>query len=145
MNTSYFFIIIVMLLDFSAMGRSAKTTWAQQGAMLDWLSIDSNFKLITGGAQKDMKGVIAGARLKKKDAFAAIADYVNQKCGTRWTVKEGESRFKSYLKMYKKTREAFSDTNGAKYCISLEDIKKGIPTIDAKLNDECYGYARMDL
>ena len=63
------------------MTRGSATSWLQQTAMIDWLSIPRNFKLITGGKQADLKGVVAGAKLKKSDAYGELAENVNQKSG----------------------------------------------------------------
>ena len=35
--------------------------------------------------------------------------------------------------------------NGAKYLLGEDDLKKGITTIQQKLNHDCYGYNRMDI
>ena len=61
------------LLDMSQeqrkSGRGGKTTWAQIQAMLEWLEVPNNFRLITGAAQKDVGSVTAGAKLKKVDGY----------------------------------------------------------------------------
>jgi len=82
------------------MGRSEKTTHYQRVAILDWLEEagGDNFRLITGAATKNMKSVVAGAKVTKEAGYAALAVYVNQKCASNWTAKQAEARYKAYLK-----------------------------------------------
>ena len=44
-------------------GRGPKTIWAQIIAMIEWLENPVKFRLTTGGAQKDVGSVVAGAKL----------------------------------------------------------------------------------
>ena len=125
--------------------RGAATKHLQYIAMLSWLECSDSFKLITGSTQSSMKAVVAGSKLTKSNAYDLLADYVNTHCGTKWTGKEAGSRYRSYLVKYKQTNRKFFDTNGPKYMISAADIAAGISTIDAKLQKECTGYARMDI
>ena len=39
--------------------RGGKTTWFQREAMLQWLEVEANFKLMTGEATHGMKLVVA--------------------------------------------------------------------------------------
>lgn len=48
-------------------GRGRKTSYSNVLAILEWLEEPRNFRLITGAAAKDHKGVVAGAKLKKID------------------------------------------------------------------------------
>ena len=116
--------------------RSGKTTWAHQIAMLEWLEDANgrNLDLIRGKATSSLHGTLAGAKLTKEDAYKAITDYVNQKCGTNWTYKSGKSRYKNYFKLYKETVRKYDSKTGAKYFLSAEDIGKGLTTIALKLN-----------
>jgi hypothetical protein len=41
--------------------RGGNTTWFQREAMLQWLEVETNFKLMTGEATHGMKMVVAGA------------------------------------------------------------------------------------
>jgi hypothetical protein len=66
-----------------------------------------------------MKGVVAGSKLKKKDAYASLADWVNTKCAQRWTPDIAESRYRSYFKIFKDTKDRFEDVSGAKYLDAL--------------------------
>ena len=74
-------------------GREVKTTCGQVSAMIEWLEVPTNFRLITGAAQKDVKTVTAGAKLKKIDAYRGIADNVDEKCCTKWYCQDGQSRY----------------------------------------------------
>ena len=132
-----------MSLSSRVGGRGPKTTWAQIIAMIEWLENPVNFRLITGGAQKDVGSVVAGAKLKKVDAYKDIADAVNEKCGTHWTKEIGESRFRSMEKLYKRTRDQFHDVSGEKFCLTEEEMRQGV-TIEAKLENLCTGYRRLD-
>ena len=60
-------------------GRGPRTTWQQLSAVLEWLEIPKNFKLITGGASQGH--VIAGLKLKKTDAYRELASFVNDRLG----------------------------------------------------------------
>jgi hypothetical protein len=71
--------------------RGGKTTWFQREAMLQWLEVEANFKLMTGEATHGMKLVVAGAKVTKSAAYQDLAHYVNQKCGTSWDGKTSES------------------------------------------------------
>lgn len=128
------------------MGRSEKTTHYQRVAILDWLEAagGENFRLITGSATKTMKGVVAGAKVTKEAGYSALADYVNQKCATSWTMKMAEARYKAYLKLFKETKRNFLNPCGEKYCLSDWDITKGLTTIELKLEYECPLFSRLD-
>jgi hypothetical protein len=69
-------------------GRGANTTFVQKHRMIEWLELKNgaNFKLITGGGSTLMKSVVAGAKLKKTDAYDELAEHVNQRCGANWTI-----------------------------------------------------------
>jgi len=125
--------------------RGGKTTWFQREAMLQWLEVEANFKLMTGEATHGMKMVVAGARVTKATAYQELALYVNQKCNTHWDGRASESRFRAYKKLYIDTKKKFEDPSGPKFCLSDADIAKGCNTIEKKLEAECPGYARMDI
>jgi hypothetical protein len=61
-----------------------RTSWYQQEAILQWLEIETNFNWLNGEATKGMKMVVAGAKVSKSCALQELADYVNEKCGTKW-------------------------------------------------------------
>ena len=122
--------------------RGAKTTYYAQRA-IEWLEVPQHFRLITGAAQKDVGKVMAGAKLKKEQAYADMMAFVNQKCGCKWTSAQTPSRFKSMLTSYKKVRNKYYDTSGEKYCLTPEEIAGGL-TIPAKLDKECFGFFRLD-
>jgi hypothetical protein len=121
-------------------GRGEKTSWAQIQAMVEWLEVPDNFKLINGIIQGE---VVAGKKTKKSCAYKDIADYVNGKCGSNWTQKEGEARYSSYLAKYKTVKAQLLDNSGAKFCVTDEELAMGI-TIKGKLEEACFCFPRMD-
>jgi hypothetical protein len=125
-------------------GRDKQSTWAQKAAILEWLEVKENFNVITGSAAFNCP-VVAGKKLKKVDAYKCLADYVSGKCGTHWDAKTSQARYRSYLKLFKKTLRQYKDVSGEKFCLSQADFKRGITTIDMKLESLCYGFKRMDL
>ena len=63
--------------------RGAKTSRSQQIAIIAWLEVEKNRNLINGAAQQDVGKVTAGAKLKKTDAYADLADHVNSATGSK--------------------------------------------------------------
>ena len=57
--------------DILVSGRGAKITWGQRLAMIEWLEVEANFKLITGGAATGP--VVASKKLTKTAAFDSLA------------------------------------------------------------------------
>ena len=99
------------------MGRGEETSCAQKDAMLSWIQIPENFKLITGSATQG-KPVVAGRPLKKKDGFAAMADFVYDCCGgTLWTDALCQAKFRSYFATYKVIKSECKDVNNEDYNI----------------------------
>ena len=86
----------------SKRSRGKSSSWPQLAAMVEWLEKKENFNLVTGKATSGMKGTQAGAKLTKKSGYSDLAEFVNTKCGTKWTSKNGESRYRAYVKKYKK-------------------------------------------
>jgi hypothetical protein len=127
-------------------GRGVGTTWAQKVAIIEWLEMapGDNFRLITGSATSKLTGVVAGAKVTKQSAYASLADFVNQRCGSNWDAKTCMDRYRAYVKAFTDTRRAYNNVNGAKYLLGEEDLRKGITTIQQKLHQDCYGYARLD-
>ena len=123
--------------------RGPKTSYYQQLAMIEWLEVPANFRLLTGAAQKDVGKVVAGAKLKKDQAYSDLMNHVNQKCGLKWTKDQTKSRIKSMLSTYKKVRNKYYDTTGAKYMLTAEELAAG-ETIETKLEKECCGFRRLD-
>jgi hypothetical protein len=107
-------------------GRTCATTWHQRVAMLDWLELPpgTNLKVILGQSTNDLKLVVAGAKVSKAAGFKDMADYVNQKCGTKWTGNNAQSRFKAWLKNFKEIKRQYMDCNGEKYYLSQDDFRK---------------------
>jgi len=106
--------------------------------------IMNNFCLITGSATSKLTGVVAGSKVTKLAGYSSLADFVNQRCGSKWDHKTSMNRYKAFVKIFTDTRRAYNNVNGAKYLLGEDDLKKGITTIQQKLNSDCYGYNRMD-
>jgi len=124
--------------------RGCKTTWAQRAAMVGFLEVPANFNLITGNGTANHSFVIAGVKVTKESGYADLKDEVNAKCGTKWTVDMARSRYRAYLAQYKSTKRNLLNDGGKKYGLGEADFKKGITTIEAKLEDECPLFERMD-
>ena len=124
--------------------RGCKTTWAQRAAMVGFLEVPANFNLITGNGTANHSFVIAGVKVTKEAGYADLKDEVNAKCGTKWTVDMARSRYRAYLAQYKSTKRNLLNDGGKKYGLGEADFKKGITTIEAKLEDECPLFERMD-
>jgi len=123
--------------------RGVATSWQEVSRILDWLEVEKNFKLITGSAQADAKGVQAGLKLKKADGYVQLADFVNAKFQKKWNGKIAGSRYRALLKKYKATRRAYTDVSGEKFGLTAEEIAKGI-TVEDKLERTCYAYRRWE-
>jgi len=124
--------------------RGGKTIWSQRSAIVVFLEDPTSFNLITGNATANLHGVVAGAKVTKEAAYADLRDAVNSKCGTNWTSAMAKSRYRAYLKQYKDTKRNLINDRGKKYGLGEADFKKGITTIEAKLEDECPLFHRMD-
>ena len=127
-------------------GRGKATTWQQRSAILEWLEVPANFKLITGGTQPGP--VVAGKKLKKTDAYNQLAAYVNEKLEysdpeIKWDVRVAKIRYESLLKTYKTTRDKYLDPGGKKFALTDSEVAQG-KTIDTKLNELCPFYQRWD-
>lgn len=130
----------------SKRSRGTNTSWGQFAAMVEWLEVKTNFNLIVGAATSTMKtGTVAGAKLTKTAGYDDLAEFVNQKCSTKWDRQNAESRVRAYIKRFKMTKRALLCPEGAKYCVGDEDRAKGIETIEQKLEADCPHYARMDV
>ena len=115
-------------------GRGTQTTWSQANAILEWLEIPANFKLITGGASQNQ--VISGSKLKKSDAYRDLAQAVNKRFGYSrpseiWDAKRAKGRFEAQLKKYKDLKRDLNDKTGPKFCLTESELKAGM-TIETK-------------
>lgn len=61
-----------------------QTSNAIRESIVQWLQKPENFNLITGSAGFS-SSVISGTKLKKKDAYKSLADFVNKKHRTQFT------------------------------------------------------------
>lgn len=116
------------------------TTRVQRCLIVEWLELPANFKLITGSAAINSK-VTAGVKLKRTDAYKALAETVSKGSGIAWTPEHGKNRYESYLKLYKKTKQESERTG---WGLTDEDTDKGITTIDLKLDAMCPYFERLD-
>jgi hypothetical protein len=118
------------------------TTDGQRIAMLDWLSLEENFKLITGNAGMNA-AVVAEKKLKKINAYRGLADYVNLRTDSNWTEKMAQTRYDTLLKKYKLAHRSSLLTG---FGCSSEDLKAVPPidTIPKKLESMCPFYDRLD-
>jgi hypothetical protein len=92
--------------------------------VLDWLEVPENFRLITGGAQQHAKGVQAGLKLKKVDAYKQLGDYINAKFHTKWDVKNSQAHFRALFKKDRDTRKAYKDVQ--KVCMDCARNQAGV-------------------
>ena len=135
-----------LLATMTSNGRGKTMTWQLRAAVLEWLEIPANFKLITGGTKEGP--VVAGKKLKKSDGYASLADFINAKMGFSaapdlWDQKVAKARYESLLKTYKATREKYQDPGGKKFALTDKEIELG-KTIDTKLNELCPYFNRWD-
>ena len=124
--------------------RGSKTTFYQKSAIVEWLNDSPNFKLMTGSASSTMKNVVAGTLLKKINAFDLLSVHVNKKCGTKWDRNTCMNRYRSYIKLYKKTRNDYTNKQGGKFSLTIEESSSGM-TIEMKLDKLCSHYRSLDL
>jgi len=131
------------------MGRSKQTSSQEYAAMLCWVEVPKNFDHIVGAATKNLKSVVAGAKVTKTSAYGEMAKHVNDMCETTgadaWTTEHARGRWTKYFSKYKTTKAKFTDNTGTKYCLTAKDRKKGINTINQKLDNDCPNFMRMDL
>ena len=83
---------------------TSHTTPAQYLAMVEWLRIPENYKLITGSAAQG-KADFAGQKLKKKDAHVALAKFIYERFKVPWDFDTARNRYEGYVKRYKKAKK----------------------------------------
>lgn len=64
--------------------------------------------------------------MSKQSAYVGLADFVNQRCGSKWDPKTTATRYKAFVKIFTETRRAYNNVNGAKYLLGADDLKNGI-------------------
>jgi hypothetical protein len=76
----------------------------------------------------------------------ALADYVNLDASVlpHLTAHNAETKWNSYYVKFKSVKRNFDIVEGTKYGLSEKDFAKGVTTVEAKLERECYAYKRMD-
>mmetsp|Transcript_11419 Transcript_11419/g.10342 ORF Transcript_11419/g.10342 Transcript_11419/m.10342 type:complete len:454 (-) Transcript_11419:1277-2638(-) len=128
------------------MTRTVGTTYKQYEAMIEWLEVPYNFNIIIGNALANNKnGAMSNRKLTKKDGQEDLAAYVNQKTCSRWDWNKAKARYERYVDKYKKTKILYESNSDKKFGLSNKDLKKGINSIEKKLDTECPFYRRMDL
>jgi len=128
------------------MGRSKSTSPQEYAAMVAWVEVPKNLDHLVGAATRNLRGVVAGAKVTKISAYGELAKYVNEVCGTTsWTAEHARGRWTKYFSKYKVTKGNFTDNTGTKYCLTEKDRRKGISTINQKLDIDCPYFFRMDV
>jgi hypothetical protein len=79
------------------------TTPGQRLLIIQWLKIPANFALITGGASVG-KAVVAGTKLKKKDAYVSLAKYITENSEHPWDHSVAMNRYNGIVEKYKKAK-----------------------------------------
>ena len=81
-----------------------KTSPAIYGTIVQWLQIRDNFLLITGSAGFATP-VVSGKKLKKKDAYASLANFINRNHNSDTTDTEAKNKYDWMLRKFKKANE----------------------------------------
>lgn len=92
--------------------------------------------------------VVAGTKTKKVDAYKSLADFINISLGyflpqDMWDAAKAKSRYESLLGNYKRVKSMVLDKTGGKFCITEEELLKGI-TLAQKLRSLCPHFIRWD-
>ena len=116
--------------------------------MVQWLEVPENFTIITqsGGSQNGSEGCSFigsdGRKIKKTDAYRALAAYVNERTGSDWDAKISRSRYESFLMIYRRAIKAALKDD---FCtISAADVEKGLSTPFEKLEFNCSFFRRIN-
>ncbi|KAJ3081282.1 hypothetical protein HDU99_006103 [Rhizoclosmatium hyalinum] len=111
------------------------TTPGEYAAMINWLEIASNFKIVVGGAAKDAK-MKSGQLLKKVDGLKQLMNHVNATCCSGWDAKTVKNRYDGWITrhvtpvVYKKTKQEAQATG---FGLTNNNEEKEIRTIEEKL------------
>ncbi|KAJ3258273.1 hypothetical protein HK103_003754 [Boothiomyces macroporosus] len=105
-----------------------KSSDAVRETIIQWLQVPENFQLITGSIGFH-SALISGQKLKKKDAYVKLAQFVNQKHNETFTEREMKCKYDWMLQKFKKANEKL----------------KSEPEIDIqKLEEICPFYKDLD-
>jgi len=75
----------------SIMGRSKSTSPQEYAAMVAWVEVPKNLDHLVGAATRNLRGVVAGAKVTKISAYGELAKYVNEVCcTTNWTAEHAK-------------------------------------------------------
>ncbi|ORY42655.1 hypothetical protein BCR33DRAFT_851684 [Rhizoclosmatium globosum] len=116
------------------------TTPGEFAAMINWLEVTSNFKIVVGGAAKDAK-MKSGQSLRKVDGLKQLMDHVNTTCRSGWDANTVRSRYDGWITRYKKAKKEAQATG---FGLTTNDEEKEIGTIEEKLEFMCPQYVRLD-
>ena len=117
---SKYYLIFLQLM-------TPKTSEAVHETIIQWLKHRENFLLITGAAG-NASTIISGQKLKKKDAYIKLCDYVNRKHQTSFTDKQIKSKYDWLISKYKIAKEKSKNEenleNLEKLCPSFHELDK---------------------
>lgn len=85
--------------------------------------------------------VVAGKKLKKADAYKALASFINDQCKSTWTTDQAKNRYSTYIALYKKIKRE-SLTTG--WGVTEDDKASGIYTVEDKLEKACPFFSELD-
>ncbi|CAG8684987.1 9000_t:CDS:2, partial [Racocetra persica] len=118
-----------------------QTTKEQRLAMVMFIENSDNRDIIDGRVA--IGAPVSGKPLTKNAGFAQMTLFVNKRCkNSDWSAKIASGQWATYKKMYMETHRL---TEKSGWGLTEEDNAKGINTIDAKLEELCLYYSRIDL
>jgi hypothetical protein len=93
--------------------------------------------------------VESGGKLKKSDAYQAMAAWVNVQSSksdqpTNWDGNGMKSKWESYYQIYRDTKREYNSNHGSKFGLSIDDLELNVTTLDTKLCDKCHHYWKFD-
>ncbi|KAG9398568.1 hypothetical protein AC1031_014349 [Aphanomyces cochlioides] len=119
------------------------TSLEERYAIVTFLRIPENFRIMTGSAAKD-KFVQGGQKLTKGHGYQMLAEYVNEViAGATWTPREAKSRYDSFKKAYQNAVQ-WQGANSSDRGLTQKDYKKKIFTVQAKIERICPLFEEMD-
>ncbi|KAJ0391142.1 hypothetical protein P43SY_011014 [Pythium insidiosum] len=130
------------------------TTMFQLRAMVDWLEVPENFKIIKGESTKGKSfghgvavtkikgyGLMAAHVYKSARRLAKAEGVIDERHAHQWTAGVCQSRWKSHYKRYIKVRDRVQKQTG--YGITSEMMAAGL-TLEDVIERECPFYRRID-
>eukprot|EP00644_Phytophthora_capsici_P019519 jgi/Phyca11/133584/e_gw1.572.3.1 len=122
--------------------------------MVEWLEVESNYKIIKGEATVG-KSIVHGAGVTKIEGFRRMAMYVHRASIEymhaqgeidnphlqQWTPLTCQSRWNSHFKRYKNTRDQLNNQTG--FGVSEEMLAHGV-TVEDMVEKACPYFYRID-